>query len=139
MRSGRIPPMAAPSPGVLLIACDGDVLAFRDAGTAARYVEAIDVKDGEYDDDVFYTVGGSILRPSVRPDDEVELIDTGAKDLQGLKRRLRELQPRNGYVSDPDDPRAVVNELLGFEWDHRWPKHPRWLDRWIHGEGPDQL
>lgn len=89
--------------------------------TAARYVEAIDLKDGEYDDDVFYAIGGSILRPS------------------GLKRRLRELQPRNGYVSDPDDPRAVVNELHAYEWDHRWPKHPRWLDRWIHGEGPDQL
>lgn len=44
---------------------------------------------------------------------------TGKNDLARLKRRLRELQQRNGFVSDPDDPRAVANELLAIEWSLR--------------------
>jgi hypothetical protein len=102
-------------------------------------MEAIDVRDGEYE--AFFTIDGGVLHPSVRPDDEiwVELVATGTHDLARLKRRLRELQHRNGYVSNPDDPRAVANELLAIEWSLRWPKRPYWLDRRLHGSGPDQV
>jgi hypothetical protein len=93
-------PMTTQSQGVLVNAADGEVLAFRDAGIAASYVVAVDVRDGEYE--AFFTVGGDVLQPSVRPDDEiwVELIETGTNDIERLKRRLAELQQRNGFVSD---------------------------------------
>jgi hypothetical protein len=42
-------PMTTRSQGVLVITADGDVMAFRDAGMAASYVEAVDVRDGEYE------------------------------------------------------------------------------------------
>jgi hypothetical protein len=130
-------PMTTRPQGVLIITADGEVMAFRDAGMAASYVEAVDVRDGEYQ--AFLTLGGDVLQPSVRPDDEiwVELIATGTNDMERLKRRLAELQQRNGFVSDPDDPSAVANELLAIEWSLRWPKRPRWLDRRLHGEGRD--
>ena len=117
-------PMTTRSQGVLVISADGEVMAFRDAGIAASYMEAVDVRDGEYE--AFFTIGGDVLQPSVRPDDEiwVELIETGTNDMGRLKRRLAELQQRNGLVSDPDDPRAVANEPLAIEWSLRWPKRP---------------
>jgi hypothetical protein len=131
--------MTTLSQGILVIGSDGEVMAFRDAVAAASYVEAVDVRDGEYE--AFFTIAGDVLHPSIRPDDEiwVELIATGTNDAMRLKRRLRELQQRNGFVSDPDNPRAVANELLDIEWSLRWPKRPRWLDRRLHGEGPDKV
>jgi hypothetical protein len=131
--------MTTLSQGVLVITADGDVMAFRDAAMAASYMEAVDVRAGEYE--AFFTVGGDVLQPGVRPDDEVwvELIATGTNDMVRLKRRLRELQQLNGFVSDPDDPMAVANELLAIEWSLRWPKRPGWLDRRLHGEGPDKV
>ena len=41
--------MTTRSQGVLVNAADGEVLAFRDAGIAASYVVAVDVRDGEYE------------------------------------------------------------------------------------------
>jgi hypothetical protein len=127
-------PVTIRSQGVLVIAADGEVTAFRDAGMAASYVEAVDVRGGEYE--AFFTVGGDVLQPSVRPDDEiwVELIETGTNDMECLKRRLREQRQRNGFVSDPADSNAVANELLAIEWSLRWPTRPRGLDRRLHGE-----
>jgi hypothetical protein len=127
------------SRGVLVITADGDVMAFPDADMATDYVKAVDVRDGEYE--AFFTIDGDVLQPSVRPDDEiwVELIETGMNDIERLKRRLAELQQRNGFASDPDDPRAVANELLAIEWNLRWPKRPHWLDRRLHGSGPDKV
>lgn len=97
------------------------------------------MRDGEYE--AFFTTDGDVLQPSVRPDDQiwVELIATGNRDVERLKRRLRELQDHNGFVSDPDDPRAVANEFLAIEWSLRWPKRPAWLDRRLHGTGPDKV
>jgi hypothetical protein len=56
-----------------------------------------------------------------------------------LRRRLRDCCPLVGLTSRPDDPIAVHNELLQGEWESRWPKHPQWLDRRLHGEGPVQM
>jgi hypothetical protein len=49
-------PMTTRSQGVLVITADGEVMAFRDAGIAASYVEAVDVRDGEYEASL--TIGG---------------------------------------------------------------------------------
>lgn len=40
------------------------------------------MRDGEYE--AFFTVGGDVLQPSVRPDDEiwVELIATGTSEIE---------------------------------------------------------
>jgi hypothetical protein len=53
------------SRGVLVFTLDGAVSAIRDASVAASYVQAMDVVDGEHE--AFFTVGGDIMRPSVRP------------------------------------------------------------------------
>jgi hypothetical protein len=42
-------PVTIRSQGLLVIAADGEVTAFRDAGMAASYVEAVDVRGGEYE------------------------------------------------------------------------------------------
>jgi len=49
------------SQGVLVITADGDVMAFRDAGIAASYVEAVDVREGEYE--AFFTIDGTSCSP----------------------------------------------------------------------------
>lgn len=113
---------------------DGDVLVFDSVDGASSYVEAVDVEDGEYES--FFTVDGQPLTPKIERDDSVRLIAKGPPDLPGLVERLRGLQERNRFVSNPEDPPGVANEYFRKEWERRWPRWPGWLDRRLHGEGP---
>ncbi len=126
-----------PVGGVLVFTRDGDVLAFTDVEEVAGWVEGVDVEDGEYE--AFFSVDGRLLKPVVHRHGSVTLIESGEENLAGLRRELRRLQNRNKYLSDPDDPRAVANELLRGEWAVRWPRRPAWLDHRLHGEGPPQV
>jgi hypothetical protein len=102
---------------------------------AARFMEAIDVLNGEYD--ALFTLDGRLVQVTADADGApVRLTITDATDLPGLWRRLRQAQPRERFTSDPDDPRAVGNELLATAWQQRRPQRPRRLDRLLHGDPP---
>jgi hypothetical protein len=48
-----------------------------------------------------------------------------------LRARLR-ADPRAGDV----DPLSFAAAESKWEWEHRWPKRPRWLSRRLHGDDP---
>ncbi|MGY2876554.1 hypothetical protein ACVW00_003744 [Marmoricola sp. URHA0025 HA25] len=117
-----------------VITRDGDVDLYKTLDDAASYMEAIDVRDGEYED--AFSMTGERLE-IVIDGYQVRLVSTGVKDLPRLRDRLRQLADRNGYSeADDPDPRAVANEVFANEWRARWPRWPRWLDRRLHGDGP---
>jgi hypothetical protein len=57
------------------------------------------------------------------------------RDVAGLRQRLLDTRPQVGLTRPPENLLAVANELLRLDWEHRWPKRPRWLARRLHGEG----
>ncbi|MCW5951885.1 MAG: hypothetical protein KIT69_06480 [Propionibacteriaceae bacterium] len=114
---------------------DGSISVFENLRYAEGYVEATDVIDGEWG--TFYGLNGQVFTPEV---DEhkwvVRLIPTDTYDLAGLVAELSEYARAHGFTADGSDPRAFVNEIEQREWALRWP---RWLDRWMHGDGPLQV
>lgn len=102
---------------------------------AARYMEAIDVKAGEYP--AIYTDQGNIIEASAARQ-TVVLTDTGRSDSDDLTRRITRYAQRVG-APIPTDRIAFANAVLRAEWDVRWPQRPRWLSRRIHGETPPTI
>jgi hypothetical protein len=129
--------MAVDDQGVFVFAEDG-VEFFPTVAEAAAYVEAVDVESGVYE--AFISLDGERLLP--RPVDEtsVGLERSGDRDKARLIELLeRERAARRTFTSDPTDPVQVANDLLVGDWEARWPKWPRWLDRRLHGEGPTRV
>lgn len=130
--------MAQGSPAVLVFGSDGELIPFRTLADAAGFMEAIDVLNGEYD--ALFTLDGPVAQATAAADGQpVRPTVTDHTDLPGLQRRLRQVQPRERFVSDPHDPRAVANELLAQAWHQRRPKRPHWLDRLLHGDPPSPV
>jgi hypothetical protein len=119
-----------------VITRDGDVDLYKTVARASSGIEAIDVRDGEYEG--AFAIDGERLEILIEGYG-VRLESTGSYDLPRLRERLRALAERNGYSGEDPDPRAVANEVFANEWRARWPKWPKWLDQRLHGEGPPQV
>ena len=124
-----------------LLDVTGDVMAFASAADAAGYMEAVDVVDGEYRRAWLHD--GTVLRMLTPAGDDgpVVLERTGDMDLAGLRAAVAVHAHATGR-SDVSDPLAYAAELIRWEWEHRWPRRPRWLARWLPGReapgaGPD--
>ena len=60
---------------------------------------------------------------------------TGAFERAELLRLLRRACEGHAFSSDdPENPEAVAQEMLSWQWEHRWPRWPRWLDRLPQGD-----
>jgi hypothetical protein len=126
---------------VFVFANDDPVpMAFDSLASASGYMEAIDVEHGLYSEldrdtglrGVVYTIDGRRV-DAAAVDNVVELTITTQQDRAGLQQALRRAAQRGLIDSDPADPLLVARELLDKQWDSRWPKRPRWLDRRLHG------
>ena len=126
--------MSYAQPAVLVFCRDGDLLVFGTLQDAAGWMESVDVLDGEYE--ALFTLDGTVVRAGGTLEGPVILTVSELTDVAGLQGRLRQIKPRMGFRSDPDDPRAVANELLRREWEARWPRRPRWLARRLRGDAP---
>lgn len=121
--------MNDPDDLVLVFGRDGEVYAFDSASEAATGLESYDVAAGEYV--AAYTVGGRALHIAPAERWRVAVAD-GPVDLADLVARLRSAQERLGFVSDPEQPDRVAEELLAAQRHATWPRWPRWLNRRIH-------
>lgn len=122
------------SSGVFVFADDG-VEFLQSIDEAAAYVEAIDVEAGVYE--AFICLDGQRLLPRVVEEFRVVLEPSGSLDPDGLVALLtRARDSCGGFTSNPTQPHAVANELLARAWRTRWPRWPRSIDRWLHGDGP---
>ena len=63
---------------------------------------------------------------------------SGHRDPEGLVELLERERSTGRFTSDPAQPESVANELLLGDWEARWPKWPVWLDRRLHGDGPQR-
>jgi hypothetical protein len=122
--------------GVFVFADDG-VSFFRSAEEAAGWVEAIDVDAGEYQ--AFIRLDGERLVPHVLDQAKVVLEASGHRDPDGLVELLERERGTGAFSSNPAQPESVANELLLGDWEARWPKWPAWLDRRLHGDGPERV
>jgi len=128
--------------GVFMFADDG-LKFFSTAEDAAADMEWVDVEGGGVYEALFI-VGGERLVPHPLNDYLVRLDPSGEVDLESLKSLLRrERDERGTFTGDPDDPKAVANEMLSkklaWRWAHRWPRWPRWLDVRLHGSTPPHV
>jgi hypothetical protein len=121
---------------VFVFGDDPQPMVFQSLGDAMGWMEAIDVENGEYD--ALYTLDGRAIDASVSGN-QVVLEVTNERNERDVRHRLREAASRGLVTSDPEDLGAVANELLRNQWNSRWPKHPRWLSRRLHGDGPAEV
>ncbi|SDR89775.1 hypothetical protein SAMN04489717_0946 [Actinopolymorpha singaporensis] len=116
---------------------DHDALVFRSLEHATGYMEAIDVEEGEYV--ALFTETGGIVNATTTAE-RVVLTVTGERDEADLRARLRDHQRRMRTPEPITDPVAFASDYLRrereWEWAHRWPRWPAWLDRRLHGEHP---
>jgi hypothetical protein len=121
-------------------------MAFESIAAAASYIEAIDVENGLYDklDPLsgmrggVYAVDGRVIDARVH-DGAVELVVTSKHDAADLRSRLADAAARGLVTGDPNDPVAIARRVLQQQWEARWPQHPRWLDRRLHGDAPPAI
>src|SRR4051794_4803372 len=86
-------------PAVFILDRDGDVTAFQSEADAARFMEAIDVDEGEYD--AAFLADGTVLKISIpqgRPG-PVSLERNDEHDREALLERIRSYQQANGQPS----------------------------------------
>lgn len=72
----------------------------------------------------------------------VRLRATDEVDYGDLVRRLTIYAQRRGQrfdTSDPGFPKKFAQSEAKWQWEHRSPKRPRWLDRRLHGNRPPDL
>jgi hypothetical protein len=126
--------------GIFVFDREGNLNVFASTGAAYAYMEAIDVANGEYE--ALFTLDGRVIAASAPEDaganDDFTLTVTSERNDAELDRRLGEYRRKSPRVL-PEDRLAFANALLLLEWESRWPKRPRWLDRRLHGDGPARL
>jgi hypothetical protein len=124
------------TPRAFFLIGDGDVHVEPTLERAAGCMEPIDVRNGEYE--AVFDESGRRYDMSV-VDEITILIPTNDVDRDELVRLLRQYVPGENLALEPEpfeDPLAVAAAISRREWEHRWPKRPRWLSRRIHGDGP---
>lgn len=135
-RSGKLTCVRSDVGAVFVLTRDDDLMVFVSLDDAAGWMEAIDVDDGEYP--ALFTLDARLVTASTE-DQRVNLTVTEEHDEPALRQRLRKYLQRVGWTSLPESPRAVANELLRLQWEHRWPRRPAWLSRRLFGDGPRQV
>ncbi|GAA1619987.1 hypothetical protein GCM10009744_03470 [Kribbella alba] len=122
-------------PRVVFLFDDVDVYMFPSLAWAADWMEAIDVECGEYK--AALTETGRVIRTRAE-NEEVVLDLTDEVDLPRLRELLREHGELIGQRGIELDPVGFANRSWKLDWENRWPKWPRWLDRRLHPGGPVQ-
>jgi hypothetical protein len=114
---------------------DNECSVFADAADAAVQLESNDVGAGEYvvfgQDGTVFEIWTEGLEVRLHPTDEL--------DASQLRERLRQFLDAAQITCDSQDLTDVANAILEADWEHRWPKRPRWLSRRLHGDGPRKL
>lgn len=117
---------------------DGSVRVFEDFEEREGHLAVVGVLEREWS--VFYGLDGQVLAPKLNQHNwVVRLIPTETHDLPGLIELLTSYAGRHGFDADGTDPVAFVNEMWRRNHDARWPKWPRWLDRWLRGGPPSAI
>jgi hypothetical protein len=122
--------------GVFVFASN-DVTFYRTVTEASGYLERVDVDNGEYAG--FFTVDGERLTALPIDEASVSLEPTGMVEPEELMSLLRRAHGHHVFTSDPGNPQAVAQEMLTWQWRHRWPRWPRWLGRRLHGDRPPRI
>ncbi|MEJ7764064.1 MAG: hypothetical protein WKF86_01070 [Acidimicrobiales bacterium] len=107
----------------------GDVDVEPDMDTASAAIEPQDVSIAEVVDDC-----GQRYTPTT--DGRVTvLVATGEVDRGALEARLRSShEVAHLQINDQDDfVLGFADAAARWEWEHRWPRWPMWLDRRLHG------
>ena len=123
------------TPRVVFVFAGVDLNMFPSIADAQDWMEAIDVDDGEYT--TALTETGRVIRMRTE-NDAVVLELTDELDAELLQRLLREHGQAIGEPGIELDPVGFANQSWMFEWEHRWPRRPRWLDKRLHPHGPVQ-
>ncbi|MGW6280319.1 hypothetical protein [Kribbella sp. NPDC055071] len=124
-----------PAPRVVFVFAGADLTRFPSITDAQDYLEAIDVDDGEYT--AALTETGRVIKMTTEKELVVlELTDELAPDL--LQSLLREHGESIGQPGIELDPVGYANKTWQWDWDHRWPRRPHWLDKRLHPDGPTQ-
>ena len=117
---------------------DGGPVIRESVESASGYMEAIDVENGEYE--VIYDDTGVVYQPQIEGY-RVRLVPTDTRDRDDLVRRLADYSETLGLALDPasqDFTIDLARSISASEWSRRWPKRPRWLSKWMHGNGPPE-
>ncbi len=102
---------------------------------AEAHIEPHDVEQGEYAG--AFGLDGTVYAMSTAGD-AVVLRAQETRDPAALTRAL-EQSDRRSPGGAPLDPVALADEELQFQWEHRWPRWPAWLDRRVGGGPPPRL
>ncbi len=121
---------------VFIFDTSGAMSVFASESQAAGWLEAIDVDHGEYV--AAYLDDGTVVELAAA-DERVVLRRTNSRDMPGLMARLRAHQRAIGRPDEVGDLVAFANEILHEEWEGRWPRPPRWLERWLPRREPMQV
>jgi len=123
---------------VFVLDRDGDLDVYADLSYAAGSMEFLCVEDGEYV--AAYRVDGAVLAiTSVRKEERVLLTLTGEVDVAALEALVDaavRTAPPGTTAAPVVTPLDFAEAWFAREWDRRWVRWPRWLDRWMHGPGP---
>ena len=114
---------------------DGSIYEF------STYVEQPDgsllMGDNIESEATFHRVDGERLAAVLSANGIVErLIPTGERNLSESLTFLAEYASREGIAWDSDDPKEFLLALRRRDHAKRWPRYPKWLDRWMHGPAP---
>lgn len=123
---------------VFVFDANGDVDAYGSLEEVRGYVEAVDVRDGEY---VFLAADGRAIEAVVegegRAAHDFTLRLTDADESEELRERLAKFFATRGLDADlAKVPLVAAQALMDAQWDVRWPRRPAWLDRRLHRVRP---
>ncbi|MFC9686949.1 hypothetical protein ACFTSF_00290 [Kribbella sp. NPDC056951] len=123
-------------PRLVFLFDDSEVHIFQSLAAAEGWMEAPDVVDGEYT--AALTDTGQVIRMTTTANHEVVLELTDETNPTKLRQLLRQHSAEAGQPDTDLDPIDFANRYWQLEWDTRWPKWPRWLDKRLHPHGPTQ-
>jgi hypothetical protein len=102
---------------------------------AAANLETADVDANEY---IAFDEHGAMFTLRAAGT-EVHISRTAERDEEQLHARLQRFVEERHFEVATDDPIAIANAVLRDEWSQRWPQHPRWLARRVHGVAPPTI
>ena len=123
-------------PAVFVFSSDGDLDVFPSLADAEGYMEAVDVRDGEYDEAFLHD--GTVVQISVEGERAV-LTPSTSRDGVRLDEALDDYHRRVGGGVRSGSALDYANDWFRMEWERRWPRRPVWLARKLHGAQPKQV
>ena len=123
-------------PAVFVFSSDGDLDVFPSLAEAEGYMEAVDVRDGEYGEAFLHD--GTVVQIGVEGERAVLTRGT-SRDGVRLDEALDEYHRRVGGGVRSGSALDYANGWFRMEWERRWPRRPVWLARKLHGAQPTQV